>query len=86
MKTQLREPDYAAMIANENGWQCWPFLPMKNPGVRDSSGWPKLGYMLAGNGQKLKVYEGLILLATENDPFTEYPSIAAILAAGWVVD
>lgn len=77
--------DDAAMIADPEEWPVWPFLPMKNPELRDKQK-PHAGFFFNSSTEDSKVvfYEGFIFdkaSAVKTDLTPEQ-----VLAAGWIID
>jgi len=98
MAKKLTVGDDAEMIRSYNRWPAWPMLPVKrrNNSLEDKN----LGVLLSdqahadavkGKG-KIIVYHVYLFLPPEGKagweaaPKTEYDTVEAMLADGWVVD
>lgn len=87
MKTKIETSEAATrrLIADPDSWPNWPLLPVKNKQLRDTTGFPRIGVLLAGNTGL--VVEGNMFEGIEKDaPSWKYDSVDAMLAAGWEVD
>ena len=87
---QLQADRDAAMIALPINWPMWPFLPLKR---RDNDLEARNLGVLFDDGKKSKgkiVYHcyvfGMKPDTLKTCPKTEYESVSALLADGWVVD
>lgn len=78
-----------AYLSDVTLWPNWPFAPLKHTTQRDSTGFPVLGVVLAGDA-KPTVYVtcmfGITQQALQECERREYETLAALLADGWTVD
>lgn len=87
--SRYTRPPETEMIMDEDKWPCWPFLPMKNHGKKDpqSPSFPLLGVIISGRTNRVILANMCdVDKMTDETPAMEYPSIAAMLADGWIVD
>ena len=74
------------MMLDHEKWPCWPFLPVKR---RNHKVEPNIGVMCASKEDRWTVYHINMFdmprdLATASK--SEYATVDALLADGWVVD
>jgi hypothetical protein len=76
------------MILDEDQWPRWPVLPLKNHKNKAyGEAIPLVGVIISGKPSRVILINMLdIRQMTDQTPAMEYPSIAAMLADGWVVD
>lgn len=89
-------PDDAAFIRNPDDWPVWPYLPVKKSGrVELGIDNKTIGILcctdeLVNKGQPTVYHVYLFDLpkkgALKDAPKTDYPTVEAMLADGWVVD
>lgn len=87
--------DDEAFISNSREWPQWPFLPVKNTRRKDGQG-PLCGVVVESSGKVLpavflanlfdlpELYKSGKTLKDVDK--IEYPTVAAIVADGWIVD
>lgn len=84
----VRNPDAARrlatikMLRDPDSWPCWPALPLKHTSKTEAAvvlEGPEHGY--------IRLYHTNMFAGVKSDtPFTDFPSAASIVDAGWVVD
>lgn len=80
-----QHPTDAEFIQHPGLWPMWPLLPLKRT-RNTSSGLPETGVIIEEE-TKFRVYHcSMFTTITPSTPHTDYPTVNALLADGWVVD
>ncbi len=77
--------DDLLMINSPDYWPCYPVLPVKNYASSKPGDFPMTGIIVAGHTSVVLIGTlGLTDWTTAESK--TYPSVEALLAAGWIVD
>lgn len=88
--SKIKTFDDAAMMRNPKKWPSWPYLPVKhlNHDLKDKN----LGLLFANENCRWTVFHVYLFRLPKtigefmSSPKTEYGSLEALLADGWIVD
>lgn len=73
-------------MKNTGAWPLWPRLPVKR---RKSVGMPEIGFITADEVEadgSITIHSGNVFIRGEKRKTRVYPSLDAMLQAGWVGD